>query len=157
MVVRRLKARDEIVACKAVAKFKNSHPTAEYMARFLSNKTNYLYVAEVEGELAGFLLAYKLERCDGERAMMFLYEVEVLSQYRRQGIGGALVEAVRRECEQGGFLKLFVLTDESNEPAKQLYLSAEGRREDRDAVLFHFFGGGSGQGGEDGAPEGVEV
>jgi ribosomal protein S18 acetylase RimI-like enzyme len=111
MVVRRLEAGDEAVACKAVATFKNSHPTDDYMTWFLSNKDNYLYVAELEGELAGFLLAYKLERCDGERAMMFLYEVEVLSQYRRQGIGRSLVEAVRRECEQGRMLMLFHTTN----------------------------------------------
>ncbi len=137
MIVRRLKPGDEATACQVVATFKNSHPTISYMAQFLVNKDTYFYVAEVEGELAGFLLAYKLERCDGEKAMMFLYEIEVSSQRRRQGIGKALVQAIK-ECEQKRFLKMFVLTDDSNEPAKNLYASAGGRREQGNPVLFHY-------------------
>ena len=136
-MVRRLETGDEATACQAVATFKNAHPTISYMAQFLGNKDTYFYVAEVEGELAGFLLAYKMERCDGERAMMFLYEIEVLSQHRRQGIGKALVQAIK-ECEQKRFLKVFVLTDDSNEPAKNLYTSAGGRREQGNPVLFHY-------------------
>lgn len=93
---------DEAVACEAVATFKSSSPAGDHIARFLGNKDNYFCVAEVEGELAGILLAYRMERCDDERAMMLLYEVEVLSQHRRRGIGRALVEAVKRECEQRG-------------------------------------------------------
>ena len=108
MVVQRLETGDEATACQAVATFKNAYPTINYMTQFLSDKDTYFYVAEVEGELAGFLLAYKLERCDGEKAMMFLYEIEVSSQHRRQGIGKALVQAIK-ECEQKRFLKVFMV------------------------------------------------
>ena len=138
MIVRRLQAGDEAVAREAVARFKNSYPTVDHTRRFLGNVNHYFYVAEVDGELAGFLLAYKMERCDGERAMMFLYEIEVLSRHRRQGVGRALVEAVKEECERRGFLKMFVLTEESNEPAQRLYLASGGTLEQKGALLFHF-------------------
>lgn len=138
MIVRRLHAGDEAVAREAVARLKNAYPTVDHTRRFLGNVNHYFYVAEVGGELAGFLLAYKMERCDGERAMMFLYEIEVLSRYRRQGIGRALVEAVKGECERQGFLKMFVITEESNEPAQRLYLASGGRLEQKGALLFHF-------------------
>ena len=138
MIVRRLETGDEATACQAVATFKNAYPTINYMTQFLADKATYFYVAKVEGELAGFLLAYKMDRCDGERAMMFLYEIEVLSQHRRQGIGKSLVQATKKECEQQGILKMFVLTDDSNEPAKNLYASAGGRREQEKPVLFHY-------------------
>jgi aminoglycoside 3-N-acetyltransferase I len=138
MVIRRLETGDEAIACQVVATFKNAYPTINYMAHFLDNKDNYFYVAEVAGKLVGFLLAYKMDRCDGERAMMFLYEIEVLSQRRRQGIGKALVQATKKECEQKRFLKMFVITDGSNEPAKNLYSSAGGRRVQGSAILFHY-------------------
>jgi ribosomal protein S18 acetylase RimI-like enzyme len=138
MIVRRLRTGDEAIACQAVATFKDSHPAAGHVARFLADEDNYFYVAEVQGELAGFLLAYRLERCDGEKAMMFLYEIEVSSQYRRQGIGKALVQALKGACEQGEFLKMFVLTDESNVPAQNLYLATGGRRQAGKSILFHY-------------------
>jgi aminoglycoside 3-N-acetyltransferase I len=138
MIVRRLGTGDKAVACQAVATFKDPRPAADHAARFLADEDNYFYVAEVRGELAGFLLAYRLERCDGERAMMFLYEIEVLSQHRRQGIGKALVQALKGACEQGKFLKMFVLTDESNVPAQNLYLATGGRRQAGKPVLFHY-------------------
>ena len=139
MIVRRLEAGDEAVAREAVATFKHSYPTLDHMGRFLGDKDHYFFVAGVDGELAGFLLAYKMERCDGERAMMFLYEIEVLSRHRRQGVARALVEAVKGECERQGFLKMFVITEESNEPAQSLYASSGGRQEQRGAVLFHYW------------------
>lgn len=138
MIVRRLGAGDEAVAREAVALFKRSYPSVDYMARFLGNKDNYFYVAEAGGVSVGFLLAYRIERCDGERAMMLLYEVEVLSQHRRQGTGRALVEAVKRECKQGEFLRMFVIAEEPNEPAKNLYLATGGKQEGG-AVLFHYW------------------
>ena len=138
MIVRRLEAGDEAVARQVVATFKHACPTLDHMGRFLSDKDHYFFVAGVDRELAGFLLAYKMERCDGERAMMFLYEIEVLSRHRRQGVGTALIEAVKGECERQGLLKMFVITGESNEPAQRLYASSGGRREQEGAVLFHF-------------------
>jgi aminoglycoside 3-N-acetyltransferase I len=138
MIVRRLEAGDETVAREAVVRFKHAYPNVDHLRRFLVNEDHYFYVAEVDGELAGFLLAYKMQRCDGARAMMFLYEIEVLSRHRRQGIGRALVEAVKAECERQGVLKMFVFTEESNEPAQRLYLSSGGRLEQKGALLFHF-------------------
>ena len=138
MIVRRLQAGDETVAREAVVRFKHAYPTVDHLRRFLGNKDHYFYVAEVDGELAGFLLAYKMGRCDGARAMMFLYEIEVLSRHRRQGIGRALVEAVKGECDRQRFLKMFVFTEESNEPAQRLYLASGGRLEQKGALLFHF-------------------
>jgi ribosomal protein S18 acetylase RimI-like enzyme len=107
-----------------------------HMASFLANESNYFYVAQVDEKPVGFLVAYKLERCDGEQPMMLLYEIEVLSNYRRRGIARSLVDEIKSTCQQKEFIKLFVVTNESNAPAMGLYRSTGGRRDTTGEAIF---------------------
>ena len=136
MVIRRLRVGDDSVARQAVEVFKASRPSTRHLANFLANKDNYVYIAEVDEKPVGFLLAYKLERCDGEQPMMLLYEIEVLSDYRRRGIAKCLISEVKRVCQREQFMKAFVITSETNAPAMGLYESTGGRREARGEAIF---------------------
>jgi GNAT superfamily N-acetyltransferase len=94
-------------------------PTA--MQLFLANPLNYLLVA-VEGERAlGYLFAYELQRPDREQSMMFLYDITVLDEYRKKGVGTALVERLKALCSNKHIMKMFVPTSRSNIPAISLY------------------------------------
>ena len=77
VVIRRLGAGDETLAVDVCSLFKRSPGSVSGAARFLANPQNYLIVAEVDGELAGFLAAYRLERLDRDDDQLFVYEVEV--------------------------------------------------------------------------------
>lgn len=134
--IRRLRPGDEATAREVVALFKSSNISAEEARSFLSNAQNHLIVAEVDGKMAGFVLGYELNRVDSARSMMFLYEIGVAEQFRRKGIGRALVRELERTCLEHGFLKMFVLTNESNLAAIPLYQTTGGRREEDDAALF---------------------
>ncbi len=81
-----------------------------------------MWVAEEDGELAGFAYAHELPRVDGASSV-FLYELEVGDRYRRRGIGRALVEAAKRLAGDRG---MFVLTDLDNEAAQRTYAAAGG-------------------------------
>jgi ribosomal protein S18 acetylase RimI-like enzyme len=136
VVIRRLKVGDESVARQAVEVFKASRPSKGHLANFLANKDNYFYIAEVDEKPVGFLLAYKLERCDGEQPMMLLYEIEVLSDCRRRGIAKSLISEVKWVCQREQFMKAFVITSEKNAPAMGLYESTGGRRETTHEAIF---------------------
>jgi ribosomal protein S18 acetylase RimI-like enzyme len=69
--------------------------------------------------------------------MMFLYEAGVLAQYRRRGLGRALVEELKRLARESDCRKMFVPTQASNEAAMALYRSAGGEGgADKDAASF---------------------
>jgi len=107
-----------------------------HLTDLLANEDNYFYIAEVDEKPVGFLLAYKLERCDSEQPMMLLYEIEVLSNYRRRGIAKSLIQQIKLLCQQKQFMKAFVITSETNAPAMGLYKSTGGRREATHEAVF---------------------
>jgi ribosomal protein S18 acetylase RimI-like enzyme len=70
-----------------------------------------LWVAEVEGVIAGFLLSiYR----DGP----YVYNVAVLPQYRNKGIASKLFETFELENKEFGFYYLYV---DYRNPAQKLY------------------------------------
>ena len=94
-------------------------PTA--MRLFLANPLNYLLVA-IEGErILGYLFAYELQRPDREQSMIFLYDITVLEEHRKNGVGTALVERLKALCNDRHIMKMFVPTSRSNIPAINLY------------------------------------
>lgn len=138
MEIRRLSVDDAAFAMVAARTFKGRMPDAECMEDFLADSKNVLLVAEEEGTPLGFLLAYRLPRWEQARPMMFLYEIEVLEPYRRQGIGRALMGEIKRRSRQMGCLKLFLITNASNATAMAMYESTGAHRSAGDDVLFTY-------------------
>jgi len=134
--IRRLGRHDAGVAEKAVRGFKGSSRSAVSLQQFLANPANYLLIAEAEGEVGGFLMAYRLERADREASQMFVYELGVAMPWRGQGLATALVEEIKALARAEGMFEVFVLTSKGNEPARRLYARTGGIVEDDSAVLF---------------------
>jgi ribosomal protein S18 acetylase RimI-like enzyme len=124
-VIHRLTPGDEPRLQELCSRFKDRVPSDEEAASLLAHKDIYVWVAEVDAELAGFAYAYVLSRIDGDTSV-FLYEVEVDERFRRQGLGRALVEQARALAERIDALKMWVETDYDNEAAKHTYASAGG-------------------------------
>ena len=134
--IRRL-GRDEAgLAEEVVRGFKGSSRSPGSLQTFLSNPANYLLIAEAEGEMAGFLMAYRLDRADREASQMFVYEVGVTAPWRGQGLATALVEWITALARAEGMFEAFVLTSRGNEPARRLYARTGGIVEDDSAMLF---------------------
>lgn len=127
---------DEATALEAARALRSSTWTIAEAAAFLGDRNNYLLVAEVDGRPVGELVGYEMFRLDGIRPMMCLYELDVMVPYRRRGIGRALVEHLRDLCAERGYLKMWVLTDEDNEPARALYEACGGEVQADAPVLY---------------------
>ncbi len=69
----------------------------------------------------GFVLAHELPRRHGERANIFVYEVEVAESHRRCGIAAALLTQLAELARERGIRAGFVLTEPDNDPANALY------------------------------------
>ncbi len=111
-------------------------PSQAIILRFLSNSQNILLSAEVEGVLVGQAIAYILDRWEQEQPMLFLYSIDVVENYQRQGIGRGLIAAVKKIGQAENCSEGFVFTNESNLAAKGLYQSTGGKRSNPDDVVM---------------------
>jgi ribosomal protein S18 acetylase RimI-like enzyme len=125
-VIHRLTPGDEPRLRELCSRFKDRVPSDEEASSLLAHEDIYVWVAEVDAELAGFAYAYVLSRIDGDISV-FLYELEVDERFRRQGLGRALVDQARALAERVGALKMWVDTDYDNEAAKHTYAAAGGQ------------------------------
>ena len=128
-------ARETIQQLKAVEN--SSVSDADHLRRFLARPENVLIVASRGVTPVGFALAYILDRLDRDEKMVVFYEIAVADADRRQGIGRAMVEALKGVCRTARAMKMWVLTDRSNTPAMRLYESTGGLANPRhDDVCF---------------------
>jgi ribosomal protein S18 acetylase RimI-like enzyme len=108
--------------------------------KFLNDCSSALFVAFFEGKAVGFAIANRLLRFDQRRSEVMLYEIGVKEEFRRRGIGIALVEEVKTWAKTQGADEVFVFTNKSNLPAVALYESTQGKPESKtlDEIMYVF-------------------
>ena len=127
------KARDSITL------FWDKVPSQETVIRFLSNSQNVLLSVEINDILVGQLIGYILDCWENNESMFFLYSIDIVETYQRQGIGTTLIKEVQKYSQMEGCTEAFVFTNESNLAAKRLYQSTGGRRSlPDDVVMFEY-------------------
>jgi ribosomal protein S18 acetylase RimI-like enzyme len=131
VTVRRLGPGDEAVVRRLA---EDVEPQSDLLAE---ERTIFLVAFDGHDPI-GFLLAYELSRRRGERSQLFVYEVGVGEGRRRQGVATALFRELARIARARGIRRGFVLTNEANEAAMELYRSLGGERPNTDDVLFDF-------------------
>ncbi len=92
-------------------------------ARFAREPGHHLLVA-FEGDVpAGFVTGVEMTHPD-KGTEMFLYELGVDEQFRRRGIGTALVAVLAERARSGGCSGMWVLTEGDNAAALRTYRTA---------------------------------
>ncbi|WP_105614642.1 GNAT family N-acetyltransferase [Vallitalea okinawensis] len=94
--------------------------------RFLSEDEHHLIAALDQGKIIGFALAYELPRIDGKGNMLYVHEIDVAEEYRRQGIGKSLMDELNKLRINKNMCKMFLLVDPDNSPAIGLYETCNG-------------------------------
>jgi ribosomal protein S18 acetylase RimI-like enzyme len=93
--------------------------------RFLNDPNHHLLIAYTDGEPAGFVSGVEMTHPD-KGTEMFLYELGVGEPYRRQGVGSALVEALKELAREKGCYGMWVLCDDDNAAAVKTYRKVGG-------------------------------
>ena len=131
MIVRRLGPGDEAVVRRLA---EDAAPQSDLLA---DERTIFLVAFDSDDPI-GFVLAYELPRRRGDPSQLFVYEVGVDEGRQRQGVATSLFRELARVALARGIRTGFVLTNESNEAAMELYRSVGGARPNPDDVLWGF-------------------
>ena len=134
--VRRLTTDDAETAASLVYDLSARSVSAEYLRRFLSNDANYLFAAFAGSRPVGFLLAHRLERLKEESYKLLIYEVDVVPEFQRHGVGTKLMEQAKSVIENENMICSFVFTDQRNTAAIEFYKSTGGIAENGDDLMF---------------------
>jgi ribosomal protein S18 acetylase RimI-like enzyme len=106
---------------------------------FVKNLDNIFLLAYKDNKMAGMVSAYRLQRMDDKKAELFFYEIGVKKEFRRKGIGRALIEELKKISKVMGGEEMFVLTNKSNIPAMNLYKTTGGKSSKKaDDIMFSY-------------------
>jgi aminoglycoside 3-N-acetyltransferase I len=121
VTIRRLVPGDEGVVRKLATYEEPGDPEA-----LLADPRTLMLVAFDAEHPVGFVLAHELPRRHGERAKLFVYEIDVAESHQRRGIASALLARLAELARERGIRTGFVLTEPGNGPANALYREAGG-------------------------------
>lgn len=108
-------------------------PADDYLAELLAKDHVIALVAIAAGQVVGGLVAYELEKFERARREIYIYDLAVAEDHRRQGIATALIESVRSIAGQRAAWVVYVQADYGDTAAIALYEKL-GIRED----VMHF-------------------
>ncbi len=110
-----------------------AQPTSEYLARLLARDTFVAIVALHDDIVVGAMAAYVLPKFEQARSEIYIYDLAVKADYRRQRVATAMIEALKRLAIEQGAYVIFVQADYGDDAAVALY-GKLGARED----VMHF-------------------
>ena len=108
-------------------------PADAYLRRMLSNDSVIAIVAESGGQVVGGLVAYDLPKLEQQRSEIYIYDLAVAQDRRRQGIATALLAQVQQIATNSGAWVIYVQADHGDDPAIALYDRIGSREE-----VLHF-------------------
>jgi ribosomal protein S18 acetylase RimI-like enzyme len=106
--------------------------------RFLAQPDVHLLVAFERDEPIGFILAYELLRREGDPINLFVHEVRVRADRRREEIGRRLLEALWALGQDRGIGSAFVIVATDDRDALAFYRAAGGKRSRREVAVVRF-------------------
>ena len=111
-------------------------PSIAHLQKALEDERNVLFVALEHAEIIAYALAYRVPSIYSPAQLAYLYDIEVLEEHRRKGIGRQLIEALKKELKMAGVTELWLGTATDNVSGQALF-SATGA--EKSGETFHDF------------------
>ena len=116
-----------------VESYLRSQPSDAYIGNLLAGDAFIALVALHDETVVGGLAAYELKKFEQERSEIYIYDLAVREERRRQGIATALIAELKAIARRRGAYVIYVQADYIDPPAIALYTKL-GTRED----VLHF-------------------
>lgn len=131
-------ARKLFVMMAAVFDEEHKPLSDSYLHRLLS-KPDFWAIAAFRGvDIIGGLTAHTLPMTRMDSSEIFIYDIAVREDHRRQGVGRKLVMALRESADASGIHDIFVPADNDDKHALDFYRALGGAAS---AVTFFTFAG----------------
>lgn len=113
----------------------SKRPSEAYLRSLLASETFLALVAIRNGGVIAGLAAYELRKFEQERSEIYIYDLAVATEHRRQGLATALIRELQAIAADRGAYVIFVQADtaEEDRPAIELYTKLGAREE-----VLHF-------------------
>jgi aminoglycoside 3-N-acetyltransferase I len=115
--------------------FKSPEPL--HLQKLLEYENFIPIVAKQDDLIIGGLTIYILEQYYSVKPLAYLYDLAVLQEHQRQGIGRSLINFARTYCKEQGFEELFVQADKADDYALEFYRSTN-PTEEEDVSHFYY-------------------
>src|SRR5215213_3058298 len=96
-------------------------PSDAYLEGLLAKEHVIVLVALAGEEVFGGLVAYELDKFERARREVYIYDLAVRAEHRRQGIATALIARLGEVAAQRGAWVISVQADYGDDPAIALY------------------------------------
>ena len=98
-----------------------NYVNSENIEKLLKNPNFVCFVATINGRVVGGLTGFELEMYDREGSSMYLYDLAVINECQRKGIGSRLVYKMIEYCKSKSIKELFVQADGIDQHAINFY------------------------------------
>ena len=115
------------------ATYAERQPDDSYLRELLASNTFIALAAVADGRVIGGIAAYVLQKFEQARSELYIYDLAVEDEYRRQGVATAMISELQNVAAARSIHVIFVQADHGDEPAIALYTKL-GIRED----VLHF-------------------
>src|SRR5687768_15656682 len=88
--------------------YQSAIPSDDYLKKLLDREDFVPLVAVVDGKVVGGLAAYVLTKFEQERSEIYIYDLAVLEEYRRQHIATGLINKLREIAREIGAYVIYV-------------------------------------------------
>jgi aminoglycoside 3-N-acetyltransferase I len=105
----------------------DSDPLSDgYLLRVLVREEFWALAASIDGRIVGGLTAHTLPLTGAEVSEVLIYDIAVIPDYQRQGIGRQLVATLRAQASACGITVVFVPADNEDAHALDFYQALGG-------------------------------
>ena len=98
-------------------------PNDNHLQGLLNKETFVAIVAKTQCKVIAGLTVYVLDQYSSEKPLAYIYDLAVLTEYQRIGIGKKLIAFTTDFCKQKGFEEVFVQADVVDDYALDFYRS----------------------------------
>lgn len=111
-------------------------PSDTYLQKLLDKETFFAVISLVQDRIIGGLTGYILDQYYSEKPLAYIYDLAVLTEYQRKGVGRKLIKFTNEYCKQKGYEEVFVQADEIDDYAIDFYRSTKPTAEEK---VIHFY------------------
>ncbi len=110
-------------------------PSEAHLLNLLQSDNFFAVVAKSENRVIAGMTIYILDQYYSEKPLAYLYDLAVLTEYQRKGVGKNLIKYTIEYCRQRGFKEVFVQADKVDGYAIDFYRLTKPSHEEQ---VVHF-------------------